>query len=65
MKSTLTVIPSEEHDNNLLDLIPDVIPEQKKPLEESDSENDEDYSDETKLYAKLMHLKSFVMLQME
>jgi len=32
-----------------LDLIPDVIPEQKKPLEELPSENDEydiDYDDE-------------------
>ncbi len=45
INTTLTLIPTEEHKSELPDLIPDVIPEQKKPLEEPPSENDEDNSD--------------------
>ncbi len=50
INTTLTLIPTEEHKNELPDLIPDVIPEQKKPLEEPYSENneedlDDDYDD--------------------
>jgi len=46
INSTLTLIPTEEHGSGLPDLIPDVIPEEKKPLEEPASENDEDGLDE-------------------
>jgi len=59
VNSTLTLIPTDEHEDRLKDLIPDmipdVIPEQKKPLEEfsSEEEDDEhdgdDYDEETKL----------------
>ncbi len=45
INTTLTLIPIDEHESELPDLIPDVIPEQKKPLEEPPSENDEDDSD--------------------
>lgn len=57
VNSTLTLIPTE-HEEGLADLIPDivpdVIPEQKKPLEEQNSDPeeegfDEDYEDTTKL----------------
>ncbi len=46
INSTLTLIPTVEHESELLDLIPDVIPEQKKPLEEPSSENNEEYFDD-------------------
>lgn len=52
INSTLTLIPTDEHESGLPDLIPDVIPEQKKPLEEQSSEkneedlDDDDYDDE-------------------
>jgi len=46
INSTLTLIPTEEHKSGLADLIPDVIPEQKKPLEEPPSENSEEDLDE-------------------
>jgi len=45
ISTTLTLVPIDEHESGLADLIPDVIPEQKKPLEEPPSENDEDNSD--------------------
>jgi len=45
ISTTLTLVPTDEHESGLADLIPDVIPEQKKPLEEPPSENDEDNSD--------------------
>jgi len=45
INTTLTLIPIDEHESGLPDLIPDVIPEEKKPLEEPSSENDEDDSD--------------------
>lgn len=62
INSTLTLIPTE-HEEGLKklipDIMPDIIPEQKKPLEEQYSEHeeedldeeydDEDYDDETKL----------------
>ena len=46
INSTLTLFPTDEHESGLPDLIPDVIPEQKKPLEELLSKNDEDDLDE-------------------
>ena len=46
INSTTTLIPTEENRNELPDLIPDVIPEEKKPLEEPSSENDSDDLDE-------------------
>jgi len=46
INTTLTLIPTEEHKSGLADLIPDIIPEQKKPLEEPPSENDEDDLDD-------------------
>jgi hypothetical protein len=61
VNSTLTLIPTESDDmlSNLPEIVPDVIPEQKKPLEEQPSEHDEenldddeyeeDYDDSTKL----------------
>lgn len=64
VNSTLTLIPTEHVEGPLgllPDIIPDVIPEQKKPLEEQDSSydnddeeeddeyDDEDYEDTTKL----------------
>ncbi len=45
INTTLTLFPTDEHEGELPDLIPDVIPEQKKPLEEPPSKNDEDDSD--------------------
>ena len=42
INSILTLIPTDESETGLANLIPDVIPEQKKPLEESPSENNED-----------------------
>ncbi len=45
INSTLTLFPTDEHESGLPDLIPDVIPEEKKPLEEPPSENVEDDSD--------------------
>jgi len=42
VNSTLTLIPADEHENGLPDLIPDVIPDEKKPLDELDSEDDLD-----------------------
>ena len=61
VNSTLTLIPTESDDmlSNLSEIVPDVIPEQKKPLEEQSSEHEEedldddeyeeDYDDSTKL----------------
>ena len=46
INSTLTLIPTDEHKSGLADLIPDVIPEEKKPLEEPSSENIEDDLDD-------------------
>ena len=46
INSTLTLLPTEEHKSRLADLIPDIIPEQKKPLEEPPSENNEENFDE-------------------
>ena len=46
INSTLTLFPIDEHESVLPDLIPDVIPEQKKPLEEPPSKNDEGDLDE-------------------
>ncbi len=46
INTTLTLIPVEEHKSGLADLIPDIIPEQKKPLEEPPSENNEDDLDD-------------------
>ena len=46
INSTLTLFPTDEHESGLPDLIPEVIPEQKKPLEEPPSKNDEDDLDE-------------------
>ena len=46
INTTLTLIPTEEHGNELPDLIPDVIPEQKKPLEDPNPEKTEDDLDE-------------------
>jgi len=49
VNSTLTLIPTEFDDmlSNLSEITSDVIPEQKKPLEEQSSEHDEeDYDDE-------------------
>jgi len=44
------IFDDDEYESDLVDLIPDVIPNQKKPLEESSSENDEndldDYDDD-------------------
>ena len=34
INSTITLIPTKEHKSELPDLIPDVIPEEKKPLGE-------------------------------
>ncbi|MFQ5782756.1 MAG: Lrp/AsnC ligand binding domain-containing protein [Nitrosopumilus sp.] len=49
INSTLTLIPTEDDESRLPDLIPDIIPEQKKLLEEQSSEDDkedsEDYDD--------------------
>ena len=45
ISTTLTLVPTDKHESGLADLIPDVIPEQKKPLEEPPSDNDEDNSD--------------------
>jgi len=45
INTTLTLFPTDEHESGQPDLIPDVIPEQKKPLGEPPSENDEDDSD--------------------
>lgn len=49
VNSTLTLIPTE-HEHGLKDLIPefvpDVIPEQKKPLEESSTEDEDDLDEE-------------------
>lgn len=39
--ATLTLIPTNQEDE-LSNLIPDIIPEQKKPLEEVESDNEED-----------------------
>ena len=36
------IFDNDENESGLVDLIPDVIPEPKKPLEELTSENDED-----------------------
>jgi len=53
VNSTLTLIPIDEHEEGLANLIPDimpdVIPEQKKPFEEQISEEDEENHDEDKL----------------
>jgi len=54
VNSTLTLIPTESDDmlSNLSEIVPDVIPEQKKPSEEQSSEHEEeeeDYDDSTKL----------------
>ena len=61
VNATLTLIPTESDDmlSDLSEIVPDVIPEQKKPLEEQPSEHDEedydddeyeeDYDDSTKL----------------
>jgi len=46
INTTLTLIPTEEHKSELPDLIPDVIPEQKKPLEEPYLENNEEDLDD-------------------
>jgi len=46
INSTLTLLPTEEHKSRLADFIPDVIPEQKKPLEEPSSKNNEEDLDE-------------------
>jgi len=46
INSTLTLIPTEEYGSGLADLIPDVIPEQKKPLEDPNPEKTEDDLDE-------------------
>jgi len=46
INTTLTLFPTDEHESGQPDLIPDVIPEQKKPLEEPPSENYEDDLDE-------------------
>jgi len=46
INSTLTLIPTEEYGSGLPDLIPDVIPEQKKPLEDPNPEKTEDDLDE-------------------
>ena len=46
INSTITLIPTEEHKSELPDLIPDVIPEQKKPLGEPSSENDDNEEEE-------------------
>jgi len=46
ISSTLTLFPTDEHEGELPDLIPDVIPEEKKPLDEPPSENVEDDLDE-------------------
>ncbi len=46
INSTLTLIPTVEHESKLPDLIPDVIPEQKKPLKEPPPENDADDIDD-------------------
>ncbi|MCH8914823.1 MAG: Lrp/AsnC family transcriptional regulator [Thaumarchaeota archaeon] len=45
INSTLTLLSTEEHKSRLADLIPDIIPEQKKPLEEPPSENNEENFD--------------------
>jgi len=47
IQSTITLIPTGRHQSDLPDLIPDIIPEQKKPLEKPSLENDEDDSDES------------------
>lgn len=60
VNSTLTLIPTESDDmlSNLSEMVPDVMPEYKKPLEEQSSEHEEedlddeykeDYDDSTKL----------------
>ena len=61
VNATLTLIPTESDDmlSDLSEIVPDVIPEQKKPLKEQPSEHDEedydddeyeeDYDDSTKL----------------
>ncbi len=49
INTTLTLIPIDEHESGLSDLIPDVIPEEKKPLDESPSENVEDDLDDDDL----------------
>ena len=49
IKSTITLIPTKRHQSDLPDLIPDIIPEQKKPLKDPSSENDEDDLDEDDL----------------
>jgi len=46
INSTLTLFPTDEHEGGHPDLIPDVIPEQKKPLEKPPSENNEDDLDD-------------------
>ena len=38
INSTLTLSLTDEHESGLADLIPDVIPEQKKPFEEPPSD---------------------------
>ena len=61
VNATLTLIPTESDDmlSNLPEIVSDVMPEQKKPLEEQssehekedldDDEHEEDYDDSTKL----------------
>jgi len=46
ISSTLTLFPTDEHESGQPDLVPDVIPEQKKPLDEPPLENDEDDLDD-------------------
>ena len=46
INSTLTLFPTDEHEGGQPDLIPDVIPEEKKPLGEPPLENDEDDLDD-------------------
>ena len=67
INSTLTLIPTDEHKSGLADLIPDVIPEEKKPLEEPSSENIEDDYDSTSWkfnswvgFTKIVHRLSIV-----
>ena len=48
IKSTLTLMGAEEIDvgEKMAELIPDIIPEEKKPLVPTDMNEDEEYNDE-------------------
>jgi hypothetical protein len=52
MSSTLTLFSADEDDS---ELIPDIIPDEKKPLEPPDTQGEDEYDEDEDMNPKVKH----------